>query len=106
MGSARATKRRAPPQFSDLAKASAACDDRAEITCEPASPLSELLAEYVRTADLAHGFGKSERTIERWVRLRLLPQPIRLGRTRIFHIPSVRQHLAKRAALPKTRRQR
>lgn len=53
-----------------------------------------LLAEFVRKEDLAREFGVSERTIERWVRLRLLPAPIRLGRTSLYHLPTVKKYLA------------
>ncbi len=52
-----------------------------------------LLSEYARKTDLAREFGVSERTIERWVRLRLLPTPIRLGRTSLYHLPAVRKRL-------------
>jgi predicted DNA-binding transcriptional regulator AlpA len=54
---------------------------------------TQLLADYLRKDDLAREFGVSARTIERWVRLRILPQPVRLGRTSLYHLPTVRQHL-------------
>lgn len=56
-----------------------------------------LLSEYVRKKELATEFDVSERTIERWVRLRLLPAPVRLGRTTLYHVPTVIQHLADQA---------
>ena len=59
---------------------------------------SDLLSDYARKGDLAREFGVSERTIERWVRLRLLPRPVRLGRSRLFHIPTVKQHLVDQAS--------
>ncbi len=52
-----------------------------------------LLSDYARKDELAREFDVSERTIERWVRLRLLPPPIRLGRTALHHIPTLKQHL-------------
>ncbi len=52
-----------------------------------------LLAEFIWKKDLAHEFRVSERTIERWVRLRLLPAPLKLGRTSIFHVPTVKKDL-------------
>ena len=58
----------------------------------------QLLAEYVDKKEVADEFGVSERTIERWVRLRLLPAPVRLGRTSLYHLPTVKQHLANQAA--------
>ncbi len=61
---------------------------------DPADKESGLLADYVRKEDLAGEFGVSARTIERWVRLRLLPAPIRLGRTRLHHLPTVKKYLA------------
>ncbi len=53
-----------------------------------------LLAEFGRKEDLAREFRVSDRTIERWVRLRLLPAPIRLGRTSLYHLPTVKKYLA------------
>ena len=52
-----------------------------------------LLAEYANKKEVADEFDVSERTIERWVRLRLLPAPVRLGRTSLFHLPTIRRHL-------------
>ena len=54
---------------------------------------SRILADYVRKEDLAKEFEVSTRTIERWVRLRLLPAPVRLGKTSLHHLPTVREHL-------------
>ena len=66
-------------------------DDR---VTAPAGKEPGFLAEFVRNKDLARDFDVSERTIERWVRLRLLPAPLRLGRTRLHHIPTVKKYLA------------
>ncbi len=60
----------------------------------PAGKEPGLLDEFVRKKDLAREFDKSERTIERWVRLRLLPAPLRLGRTSLYHLPTVKKYLA------------
>ena len=54
-----------------------------------------LLFDCATKAEIAREFGVSERTIERWVRMRLLPRPLKLGRTILFHLPTVQQHLAK-----------
>ena len=62
-----------------------------------AAPCSALLTDYVRKEQLAQLFGVSQRTIERWVRLRLLPAPLRLGRKGFFYLPSIKRHLADRA---------
>ena len=59
-----------------------------------------LLGEYVRKDELAHEFGVSPRTIERWVRLRLLPKPVKLGRSSFHHVPTIREHLLKQASAP------
>ena len=56
---------------------------------------SKLLGDYMRKDELAQEFEVSERTIERWVRLRLLPAPVKLGRSTLFHVPSLQTHLAK-----------
>ena len=53
-----------------------------------------LLSDYVRKSVIAREFEVSERTIERWVRLRLLPAPLKLGRTSFFHLPTVADYLA------------
>lgn len=58
----------------------------------------QLLADFATKADLAAAFKVSSRTIERWVRMRVLPQPVRLGRTLLFHMPTVRDHLLRGAA--------
>lgn len=58
----------------------------------------DLLADFASKSDLAQRFEVSERTIERWVRMRVLPQPVRLGRTSLFHLPSVQDHLLRRAS--------
>ncbi len=55
--------------------------------------VQSLLAEYARKKELAREFDVSERTIERWVRMRLLPAPVRIGRTSLFHVPTVKRHL-------------
>ena len=52
-----------------------------------------ILAEYADKKQVADEFRVSERTIERWVRLRLLPAPVRLGRTSLFHLPTIKRHL-------------
>lgn len=67
---------------------------------------SALLSEYVRKNELAQQFGVSERTIERWVRLRLLPAPVRLGRTSLYHLPTIQEHLAGQLQPERRRRRR
>ena len=56
-------------------------------------PKRDLLRDYVTKHTLAVEFGVSTRTIERWVRLRLLPAPVRLGRTSLYHLPTIWGHL-------------
>lgn len=55
---------------------------------------SLILGEYVSKADLAKEFDVSERSIDRWVRLDILPRPLRLGRRPLFHLATVKAHLA------------
>ena len=61
------------------------------------APCSPLLTDYLQKDQLAQQFGVSQRTIERWVRLRLLPAPLRLGRNSFHHLPSIKKHLTDRA---------
>ena len=63
---------------------------------QPGAAPSDLLSDYTRKEDLARDFDVSPRTIERWVRLRLLSAPVKLGRTSLFHIPTVREDIKKR----------
>ena len=67
---------------------------------------SRLLADFARKEQLAKEFGVSERTIERWVRMRILPKPMRLGRTLLFHIPTIRRHLESQDSGKRTHRSR
>lgn len=56
--------------------------------------LSHLFRQDVVTkADLASAFDVSGRTIERWIRLRQLPQPKRVGKNRIWSGAQLRQHV-------------
>lgn len=64
----------------------------------PGGETPNLLADYIDKAKLASEFDVSPRTIERWVRLRLLPKPLKLGRTRLYHRPSILKHLHSTAA--------
>ena len=57
---------------------------------------SALLHDYVQKDDLAREFDVSPRTIERWVRLRLLPPPVKIGRTQLHHVPSIRKSIEDR----------
>ena len=68
--------------------------DTRTISADSPADNERLLDEYVGKRELAREFGVSKRTIERWVRLRLLPAPVRLGRTALYHIPTLKRHLA------------
>ena len=72
---------------------------------EPGAQSTQVLDEYIRKEDIARQFGRSTRTIERWVRLRLLPAPVRLGRISFHHVPTIKKHLAKQLE-PEPRRRR
>lgn len=41
------------------------------------------------------GRGNANEYTPRWERLRLLPGPLRLGRTSLYHLPTVKNHLIK-----------
>lgn len=59
----------------------------------PAEKDGDILTGFVSKERLAEEFGVSPRTIERWIRLRFLPPPVRLGRTTLYHVETVRMHL-------------
>ena len=61
---------------------------------------SSLLDDYVSKVDLAGEFGVSTRTVERWVRLRVIPSPVKIGRLSLFHVPSLAKYLAAQAQHP------
>ena len=56
-----------------------------------------IIDEYRTKEELAAELGKSPRTIERWVRLGIIPKPVRLGATPYFHVPTIQSWLAKQA---------
>jgi predicted DNA-binding transcriptional regulator AlpA len=77
----------------------------------PSAEASKPLADFITKLELAEILQVSPRTIERWIRLRELPAPVRLGRTSFFHLPSIEVLLQGRAvealeslARPKNRR--
>lgn len=57
----------------------------------------DLLHEFASKNELADLFRVSPRTIERWVRLRTIPHPVRLGRRSLFHLPTIREALTNAA---------
>lgn len=57
---------------------------------------AELLADYLTQRDLARQLGKSERTIERWDRLRIGPTPTFVGGSKFYSIQDVRSWLKSR----------
>lgn len=57
-----------------------------------------LLEDFATKQQVADMFGVSTRTVERWVRLRSIPQPRKVGQQRLFHLPTLRNALAKEAA--------
>jgi predicted DNA-binding transcriptional regulator AlpA len=58
------------------------------------STRDDFLKVFLSKQDVAAAFGVSVRTVERWVRLRQLPAPVRLGRVSLFHVPTLREFLA------------
>ncbi len=68
-----------------------------------------LLSGFISKAEMARAFGVSERTVERWVRLRLLPRPLKMGRSSLFHRQTLEEHLLARvehASSPRSRPRR
>ena len=59
---------------------------------------SPLLDEFATKAQVAEMFGVAPRTIERWVRLRQIPAPSRIGKHRLWHLPTLHKHLARGSA--------
>jgi predicted DNA-binding transcriptional regulator AlpA len=57
-----------------------------------------LLDEFATKTQVAESFGVTERTIDRWVRLRVIPQPRKVGRQRLWHLPTLRKSLTQWAA--------
>jgi hypothetical protein len=55
-----------------------------------------LAEDWMTKTDLAHFFGKSPRTIERWCAMRTAPPRIKVGNTTLFHVPSMREWMAAR----------
>ena len=60
----------------------------------------KLLSEFVSKAEVAQEFSVSERTVERWVRLRLLPKPLKMGRSILFHRDALKAHFLARLEEP------
>ena len=58
---------------------------------------TRLLEDYASRREIASEFEVSERTIDRWVRRGIVPPPIKLGRMALFHLPTVREHLLRKA---------
>lgn len=56
------------------------------------------LTDFAHPRELAKEFNVSVRTIERWVRMRLLPAPVKLGRTTLHHLPTVRASLLEKSS--------
>ena len=57
-----------------------------------------LRREVVTKADLASAFDGSERTVERWTRLRVIPQPRKVGRQPIWTGRALRSYVGVEAA--------
>ena len=55
---------------------------------------NRLLQDFVTKAELAKKFGVTTRTVDRWVRLRQIPSPLKIGRQRLWHRPTVNKLLA------------
>lgn len=55
------------------------------------------LSGFVTKRELAKLLRVSSRTIERWIRLRELPAPVRLGRQIFFHLPTLERHFEQQA---------
>lgn len=54
---------------------------------------NDVLDEFAEKSRVAEIFKVSERTIERWVRMRWIPSPVRIGNTSLFHLPTLRKSL-------------
>jgi predicted DNA-binding transcriptional regulator AlpA len=62
------------------------------------NPENPVLEDFANKAQVAEFFGVTERTVDRWVRLRAIPQPRKVGRQRLWHLPTLRKSLAQGAA--------
>lgn len=63
------------------------------------------LADFASKAQIAKKFKRSPRTIDRWVRFRNFPPPLKLGNLVIFHVPSIEKFLADKCAASARNRQ-
>jgi excisionase family DNA binding protein len=59
---------------------------------------NRLLKDFVTKQEVAQMFGVTTRTVDRWVRLRQIPAPLKIGRQRLWHLPTVEKLLAEEAA--------
>ena len=59
----------------------------------PEDKVSIFLNDFASKQEVAAEFNVTPRTIERWVRLRTFPSPIKVGRKSLFHIPTIQMHL-------------
>jgi len=69
-------------------------------------PAPLLLDGFLRREELAHQFGLSPRTIDRWEALRIGPPRVSVGRTILYNMQSVREWLVaqERQSVPAKRR--
>lgn len=56
-----------------------------------------ILEDYATVEALAEEVNRSPRTLERWVRQRIIPAPVKIGAVRMFHVPTLRKHLVRLA---------
>lgn len=62
------------------------------------SVVEAIFGDYVEKPELAAGFGRSTRTIDRWIDLPDGLPVVRIGNKQLFNIESVRKWLADREA--------
>ena len=64
---------------------------------QPQGRPAEILDGWVDRAELARQFGKHERTIRRWERLRIAPPHVKQGCDTLYNIPIARAWLRAKA---------
>lgn len=59
---------------------------------------NRLLTDFATKQEVAKKFGVTTRTVDRWVRQGQIPAPLKIGRQRLWHQPTVNKLLSEAQA--------